>query len=132
MVIFNFLWLSPPLLLLLFYVICCNFVLFINQFLTSEAGEVASIFNELQNILSTQQGEMAVFARELRQVCPLIFTLSCCKFFTPSVPHDCPHLICDLLKGVATQLKVFSGTVLPLFNTKSGKNGSLTYRWKVI
>lgn len=123
MVIFNFLWLLS-LFFLLFYVICCNFVLFINQFLTSEAGEVASIFNELQNILSTQQGEMAVFARELRQVCPLIFTLSCCKFFAPSIPHDCPQLIFDLLKGFATQLNIFSGTVLPLYNTKSGK------KWK--
>ncbi|KAE8098577.1 hypothetical protein FH972_016630 [Carpinus fangiana] len=39
----------------------------IEEFLTSEAGEVASIFNELQSTLSTQQGEMAVFAKELRQ-----------------------------------------------------------------
>jgi hypothetical protein len=85
---------------------CCNFVLFIYQFLTSEAGEVASIFNELQSTLSTQQGEMAVFAKELRQVCPLIFTLSCCKLFTSSIPHDCSLLTFVLLKGFAT-LKYF-------------------------
>lgn len=39
----------------------------IEQFLASGAGEVALIFNDLQSNLSTHQGEMALFARELRQ-----------------------------------------------------------------
>lgn len=109
---------------------CCNFVLFINQFLASEAGEVASIFNELQSTLSTQQGEMAVFAKELRQVCPLIFTLSCCKFFTSSIPHDCSLLTFELLKGLKL-LNIFQHCP-SIVNTKSGKNEGLTCRWRFI
>lgn len=41
---------------------------FIIQLLAEEAAGGLSIFDELQNSLSTQQGEMAHFARELRQV----------------------------------------------------------------
>ncbi|KAG2682991.1 hypothetical protein I3843_10G011500 [Carya illinoinensis] len=37
------------------------------KLLGSEACEAASIFNDLQSTLSSHQGEMAVFARELRQ-----------------------------------------------------------------
>lgn len=44
------------------------------QFLDSEGVEANSVFDELQGTLSTHQGEMALFAGELRQV--LIFTLS--------------------------------------------------------
>lgn len=44
----------------------------VTQFLASEATEAGSIFDDLQNTLSTQHGEMAVFARELRHVCTLI------------------------------------------------------------
>ncbi|XP_044489949.1 kinesin-like protein KIN-5C [Mangifera indica] len=39
----------------------------IEDFLASEAKEAASIYDHLQTTLTTQQGEMAVFARELRQ-----------------------------------------------------------------
>ncbi|MBA0793451.1 hypothetical protein Gohar_017855, partial [Gossypium harknessii] len=39
----------------------------IEEFLKSEAGKAASIFNDLQGTLATHQGEMALFARELRQ-----------------------------------------------------------------
>ncbi|KAK7244878.1 hypothetical protein RIF29_39707 [Crotalaria pallida] len=38
----------------------------IEEFLASEATESGSIFDDLQNSLSTQQGELAHFARELR------------------------------------------------------------------
>lgn len=48
--------------------------LFVNQFLASESGKADSIFNDVQSTLSNNQGELALFARELRQVCPLIFT----------------------------------------------------------
>ncbi|KAF8403314.1 hypothetical protein HHK36_011416 [Tetracentron sinense] len=39
----------------------------IEQFLASEAGNVNSVFDDLQGTLSTHQGEMALFARELRE-----------------------------------------------------------------
>ncbi|XP_015581587.2 kinesin-like protein KIN-5C [Ricinus communis] len=39
----------------------------IEDYLASEAGQAASIFDDLQSTLSTHQGEMALFARELRQ-----------------------------------------------------------------
>lgn len=39
------------------------------QFLAAEAVEVKSVFNDLQDVLSSHQGEMAHLARELRQVC---------------------------------------------------------------
>ncbi|XP_024019672.1 kinesin-like protein KIN-5C [Morus notabilis] len=39
----------------------------IEEFLASEAGKASSIFEGLQSSLSTQHGEMALFARELRQ-----------------------------------------------------------------
>ncbi|XP_024038388.1 kinesin-like protein KIN-5C [Citrus clementina] len=39
----------------------------IKEFLASEAREAASIYENLQTNLSTQQGEMAIFAREMRQ-----------------------------------------------------------------
>ncbi|PON78027.1 Kinesin-like protein [Parasponia andersonii] len=39
----------------------------IEEFLASEAGKAESIFDDLQSSLSTQQGEMVLFARELRQ-----------------------------------------------------------------
>ncbi|CAL0310527.1 unnamed protein product [Lupinus luteus] len=38
----------------------------IEEFLASENAESGSIFDDLQNSLSTQQGELALFARELR------------------------------------------------------------------
>lgn len=38
------------------------------QFLDAEGVEANSLFDELQNTLSTHQGEMAHFAGELRQV----------------------------------------------------------------
>ncbi|KAK7337255.1 hypothetical protein VNO77_17820 [Canavalia gladiata] len=38
----------------------------IEEFLASEATEAGSIFDDLQSSLSTQQGELALFARELR------------------------------------------------------------------
>ncbi|KAG4913543.1 hypothetical protein JHK86_053976 [Glycine max] len=38
----------------------------IEEFLASEATEAGSIFDNLQSTLSTQQGELALFARELR------------------------------------------------------------------
>lgn len=38
------------------------------QFLDAESAEANLIFDELQSTLSTHQGEMAKFARELRQV----------------------------------------------------------------
>lgn len=44
------------------------FLLFVNQFLAAEAVEANSIFGDLQGTLSTHQGEMAHFARDLRQV----------------------------------------------------------------
>lgn len=40
----------------------------LNQFLAGEADKANRIFDDLQGALSTQQGEMALFARELRQV----------------------------------------------------------------
>ncbi|XP_024981925.1 kinesin-like protein KIN-5C [Cynara cardunculus var. scolymus] len=40
---------------------------FVEKLLAEEAAEGISIFDELQGTLSTQQGEMAYFARELRQ-----------------------------------------------------------------
>lgn len=46
-----------------------------NQFLALEAGESASIFQNLLSGLSTQQGEMTVFAKELKEVCVLTCTL---------------------------------------------------------
>ena len=46
---------------LLFSVTC-------NQFLAAEAIDANSIFDDLQGTLSSHQGEMAQFARELRQV----------------------------------------------------------------
>ncbi|KAM1093466.1 hypothetical protein ACFX13_008711 [Malus domestica] len=39
----------------------------VEEFLTSEAGEAATIFEDLQSGLSTQQGEMTAFAKELKQ-----------------------------------------------------------------
>ncbi|OIW11363.1 hypothetical protein TanjilG_19619 [Lupinus angustifolius] len=39
---------------------------YIEEFLASEATESGSLFDDLQNSLSTQQGELALFARELR------------------------------------------------------------------
>ncbi|KAH7512183.1 hypothetical protein FEM48_Zijuj12G0063400 [Ziziphus jujuba var. spinosa] len=39
----------------------------IEEFLESNSSKASSIFDDLQSCLSTQQGEMAVFARELRQ-----------------------------------------------------------------
>ncbi|XP_057949192.1 kinesin-like protein KIN-5C [Malania oleifera] len=39
----------------------------IEQFLAAEAGEAGSMFDDLQSALATHQGEMALFARELRQ-----------------------------------------------------------------
>ncbi|KAJ6864802.1 kinesin-like protein KIN-5C [Populus alba x Populus x berolinensis] len=39
----------------------------IKDYLASEAGQVSFIFDELQNTLSTHQGEAALFAREMRQ-----------------------------------------------------------------
>ncbi|XP_043725795.1 kinesin-like protein KIN-5C [Telopea speciosissima] len=39
----------------------------IEQFLTIEAGQANSIFGDLQGTLSSYQGEMALFARELRE-----------------------------------------------------------------
>ena len=56
------------------------FDLFLNQFLASEAGKADSIFEDLQSSLSTQQGEMALFARELRQV--YVLNLYTFLFFT--------------------------------------------------
>jgi len=41
----------------------------VNQFLASEATEAGSLFDDLQGSLSTQQGELAFFASELRNVC---------------------------------------------------------------
>lgn len=46
----------------------------VNQFLASEATEAGSIFDNLQSTLSTQQGELALFARELRNVCASKFS----------------------------------------------------------
>lgn len=63
------------LLLLLLFLLLKYGYLFVNQFLASEAGGAASIFDDLQSTLSTHQGEMALFARELRQVCSSIFLL---------------------------------------------------------
>lgn len=62
---------------------CGNF-LFVNQLLASEACQAASIFNDLQGTLSSHQGEMAVFARELRRVCASIFTCNLSSIFTLS------------------------------------------------
>ncbi|KAK3043529.1 hypothetical protein RJ639_002108 [Escallonia herrerae] len=39
----------------------------IEEFLAAEASEANSVFEDLHGTLSTQQGEMALFARELRQ-----------------------------------------------------------------
>ncbi|TQE00172.1 hypothetical protein C1H46_014184 [Malus baccata] len=39
----------------------------VEEFLASEAGEAATIFEDLQSSLSTQQGEMTAFAKELKQ-----------------------------------------------------------------
>ncbi|EOY08297.1 hypothetical protein QUC31_010914 [Theobroma cacao] len=39
----------------------------IEEFLLSEASKAASMFDDLQGTLATHQGEMALFARELRQ-----------------------------------------------------------------
>ncbi|XP_021819900.1 kinesin-like protein KIN-5C [Prunus avium] len=39
----------------------------VEEFLASDAGEAASIFEDLQSGLSTQQGEMVAFAKELKQ-----------------------------------------------------------------
>ncbi|KAH8504742.1 hypothetical protein H0E87_012111 [Populus deltoides] len=39
----------------------------IKDYLESEAGPAASIFDDLQNSLSTHQGEVSLFAREMRQ-----------------------------------------------------------------
>ncbi|KAG5243976.1 kinesin-related protein [Salix suchowensis] len=39
----------------------------IKDYLGSEAGQAASIFDDLQSSLSTHQGEVALFAREMRQ-----------------------------------------------------------------
>ncbi|XP_022767048.1 kinesin-like protein KIN-5C [Durio zibethinus] len=39
----------------------------IEEFLSSEASKAASMFDDLQGTLATHQGEMALFARELRQ-----------------------------------------------------------------
>lgn len=38
------------------------------QLLESKSTEASSIFDDLQSCLSTQQSEMALFTRELRQV----------------------------------------------------------------
>ncbi|GAV82946.1 Kinesin domain-containing protein [Cephalotus follicularis] len=39
----------------------------IEEFLSSEAGGAAAVFDDLQSTLSTHRGEMALFARDLRQ-----------------------------------------------------------------
>lgn len=59
--------------------------LFLTQFLASEAKEAASIYDNLQTILSTQQGEMALFARELRQVCASILNSFLFWYFSGNV-----------------------------------------------
>lgn len=46
-----------------------------SQFLSSEAGKASLIFEDLQSSLSTQQDEMTVYARELRQVYALTLAL---------------------------------------------------------
>lgn len=51
------------------------YLFFRNQFLASDAGEAASIFEDLQSGLSTQQGEMVAFAKELKQVRDLTCTV---------------------------------------------------------
>ena len=43
--------------------------MFVNQFLGAESVEANAIFDELHKSLSIQQGELAIFASELRQVC---------------------------------------------------------------
>lgn len=45
---------------------------FLMQFLDAEDVEANSLFEELQSTLSTHQGEMALFAGELRQVSILL------------------------------------------------------------
>lgn len=52
-----------------------------DQFLASEVVEAGSIFDDLQNSLSTQQGELASLARELRHVCALSFPSICLRIF---------------------------------------------------
>ncbi|CAI0462326.1 unnamed protein product [Linum tenue] len=44
----------------------CNCLILV-QYLASEGVQAASVFDDLQNALSAHQGEMAIFARELRQ-----------------------------------------------------------------
>lgn len=46
-----------------------SYLFLVNQFLATAATEVGSIFDELQSCLSTQQGELSLFAREVRNVC---------------------------------------------------------------
>jgi len=50
----------------------------VNQFLVSEATEAGSIFDDLQGSLSTQQGELAFFASELRNVCTASYAFLFC------------------------------------------------------
>lgn len=41
----------------------------VSQLLASEATKASSVLDDLQSSLSTQQGELTLFARELRYVC---------------------------------------------------------------
>jgi hypothetical protein len=46
-----------------------SYLFLMNQFLTTASTEAGSIFDELQSCLSTQHGELTVFAKEVRNVC---------------------------------------------------------------
>lgn len=50
------------------------FLVSFNQFLGAESVEANLIFDELHKSLSIQQGELAIFASELRQVWNLYIT----------------------------------------------------------
>ncbi|XP_057425345.1 kinesin-like protein KIN-5C [Lotus japonicus] len=73
----------------------------IEEFLASEAAEAGSIFNDLQSSLSTQQGEMAQFAREMRNR----FNVSAEQIKDIS---DCTHEFVDNLLEEAKRLENFA------------------------
>ncbi|CAN1134073.1 Kinesin-like protein KIN-5C [Linum perenne] len=68
----------------------------IEDYLTSEGVEAASIFDDLGNTLSTHQGEMAVFATELRQR----FNSSCDQ--TKQISEYTDGFLCKLVEQSKT------------------------------
>lgn len=88
--------------------------------MAAEAVEAKSVFDDLQGSLSTHQGEMAHFARELRQVCvlgsgghanPFVFSSDWLSSYLLFQLCQLNYITCSLMDAVLTmtvllQLKI--------------------------